>query len=78
MSESRFLIKLQALPATLLKKETLAQVFFCEFSEIFENTFFNRARLNDCFCKFSVAWKCLSEVESVSQERERRGTGNKT
>ena len=26
--------------ATLLKKETLAQVFSCEFCEIFKNTFF--------------------------------------
>ena len=26
-------------PATLLKKETLAQVFSCEFCEIFKNTF---------------------------------------
>ena len=38
-----FSIKLQAwLPATLLKKETLAQVFSCEFCEIFKNTFFYR------------------------------------
>ena len=38
-----FLIKLQILllrPATLLKKESLAQVFFCEFCEISKNTFF--------------------------------------
>ena len=27
-------------PATLLKKETLALVFFCEFCKIFKNTFF--------------------------------------
>ena len=33
-------MKLQARPATLLKKETLAQVFSCEFCEIFKNTFF--------------------------------------
>ena len=26
--------------ATLIKKETLAQVFSCEFSEIFKNVFF--------------------------------------
>ena len=26
--------------ATLLKKETLTQVFFCEFCKIFNNTFF--------------------------------------
>ena len=28
------------MPATLLKKETIAQVFSCKFCEIFENTFF--------------------------------------
>ena len=27
-------------PANLLKKETLVQVFSCEFCEIFQNTFF--------------------------------------
>ena len=27
-------------PATLLKKEALAQVFSCDFCEIFKNTFF--------------------------------------
>ena len=27
-------------PATLLKKETPAQVFFCKFYEIFKNTLF--------------------------------------
>ena len=31
--------------ATLLKKETLAQVFFSEFCKIFKNTFFNRTPL---------------------------------
>ena len=39
-----FLIKLQA-SATLIKKQTLAQVFSCEFCEIFENTFFYRTPL---------------------------------
>ena len=38
--ESLFLIKFQVLLATLLKKETLAQVFSCEFYEIPKNTFF--------------------------------------
>ena len=28
-----------------VKKETLAQVFSCEFCEIFKNTFFNRPLL---------------------------------
>ena len=29
-------------PATLLKKEALAQVFSCEFIKIFKNTFFTK------------------------------------
>ena len=32
-------------PATLLKKETLAQVFSCEFCEISKNTLFYRTYL---------------------------------
>ena len=35
-----------------LKKETLTQVFSCEFCEIFKNTFFYRTPPNDCFCNF--------------------------
>ena len=38
--ESLFLIKLQAEPATLFKKETLAHVFSCKFCEISKNTIF--------------------------------------
>ena len=37
-----FLIKLQAKACKLIKKETLAQVFSCEFCEIFKNNFFYR------------------------------------
>ena len=36
-----FLIKLQASVCNFIKKETLAQVFFCEFCEISKNTFFH-------------------------------------
>ena len=32
-------------PATLFKKEALAQVFTCEFCEIFKNIYFYRTRL---------------------------------
>ena len=39
-----FLIKLQALGCSFIKKETLAQVFSCEFCEIFKNNFFQRTR----------------------------------
>ena len=37
--ESTFLIKLDALACNFIKKETLAQLFYCEFSEISENAF---------------------------------------
>ena len=40
-----FLIILQALGLQLYLKETLAQVFFCEFSEISKSTCFNRTPL---------------------------------
>ena len=33
-----------------IKKETLAQVYYCYFCEISKNTFFYRAPLNDSFC----------------------------
>ena len=35
-----FLIKLQAWPANLIRKQTLAKLFSSEFCEIFKNTFF--------------------------------------
>ena len=38
---------------TLFKKETQAQVFSCEFCEIFKNTFFYRkppVAASDCLC----------------------------
>ena len=35
-----FLIKLQVDTCNFIKKESLAQVFSCEFCEIFKNTFF--------------------------------------
>ena len=37
-----FLIRLQAEACNFTNKETLAQVFFSEFCEIFKNTFFYR------------------------------------
>ena len=37
-----FLIKLQALACNFIEKESLAQVFSCEFCEISKNTFFYR------------------------------------
>ena len=50
MPES-FLIKLQA--CSSIKKETLAQVFSCEFCEISKNTFYTKHLLTTA----SVAWE---------------------
>ena len=41
-------------PATLLKKETLAQVFSCEFFETFKNIFFDRTPLMAASVNISV------------------------
>ena len=38
-------MKLQAEACNFIKKEALAQVFSCELSEIFQNTFFYRTLL---------------------------------
>ena len=44
--QSLFFNKVAGLmPATLFKKETLAQVLFCEFCETSKNTFFHRRLL---------------------------------
>ena len=46
LRQSLFFNKVAGLrPATSLKKETLAQVFSCEFCEISKNTFFLRTPL---------------------------------
>ena len=39
-SYTRYLLIRETLPVTLLRKETLAQVFSCKFSEISKKTFF--------------------------------------
>ena len=51
-----FLIKLQVLACNLIKKETQAQVFSCEFCEISKNTFFTEHfwATVSAFCKFKV------------------------
>ena len=48
-----FLIKLQAWACNFIKKETLAQAFSCEFSEISKNVFFTEYvwAATSCFSK---------------------------
>ena len=44
-------------PVTLLRKKTLAQVFSCEFCEIYKNTFYYRTPLaaaSGVLLKFSI------------------------
>ena len=43
-ARATFLIKLQSQACNFIKKETLAQVFSCEFCEISKNTFFYKTR----------------------------------
>ena len=45
-----FLIKLQVSGCNFIKKETLACMFPCEFSEIFKNTLFTHITSNGYFC----------------------------
>ena len=54
-----FLIKLQAEACNFLKKETLAQVFSCEFYEIFKNTLFTEH-----------LWVTVSEIMLILSEQE--------
>ena len=49
MSERFFFIKVEGLRLATLLKKTLAQLFSCEFCEIFKNTFFHRILSGGCF-----------------------------
>ena len=44
-----FFIKVEGLRLANLLKKTLAQLFSCEFCEIFKNTFFHRILSGGCF-----------------------------
>ena len=48
----------------ILKKETLAQVFPCEFYEISKNTFY-RTPLGDCSKQVTVPLQCLQTAKSL-------------
>ena len=62
LCQSLFFIKVAGMkPATLFKKETLAQVFSCEFCEIFKNKIFK----NNCFCNSCIMfeiWVCIMKI----------------
>ena len=57
LCQSLFINKV-AEACNFIKKETLAQVFCSEFCEIFKNTFFNRAHLDDCFWTYLLKLFC--------------------
>ena len=48
--QSLFLIKLLASARKFIKREALAQVFYCEFCKTFKNTSFYRTPPGDWFC----------------------------
>ena len=54
-----FLLKFQASGLQLYLKETLAQVFFCEFSEISKNTFFIKT-FGRLLLKGKIGVKCVN------------------
>ena len=49
-----------------IKKETLAQVFSCEFCEISKNTFY-RTPLDDCFCSIEKKSAFFSGNKEIAQ-----------
>ena len=60
-----FLIKLQA-SCNFIKKETLAQVFSCEFCEICKNTFFYRTPLGSASDFHSLTFHCIVFASHIS------------
>ena len=52
-------------------KETLAQMFCCEFCEISKNTFFLQNTSSGCFCSCSwllfVVWSCVCKYSIPAQ-----------
>ena len=57
-----FLIKLQAETCNFIKKESLAQVFFCELCEISKNTFFTE----HLHATASVFWKEATAIAAAT------------
>ena len=51
LCQSLFFSKVAGLGLQLCKKDTLAQVLSCKFCKVFQNTFFHRTPLRNCFCK---------------------------
>ena len=56
-------------PATLLKKETLTQVFSCEFCQISKKNLFYRTPLDDCFYPCKARLKACNFIKKRLQHR---------
>ena len=65
-----FLIKLQGSACSFINKETLAQVFSCEFSEISKNTFLHGAALVAASEAFFFFFLVL-QIFDILQDRSR-------
>ena len=64
-----FLMKLQAKACNFIKKETLAQVFSCEFWESFKNTFSYKTALST-FSYSGCFWN--EETSSIHSLKKRK------
>ena len=68
--QSPFLIMSQALGQQLYQKETLVQMFSCEFCEIFKNTFSRRTPLvvasELCLHFITVASSSIELIETIA------------
>ena len=77
LCQSLFLIKVAGLSCNFIKKETVAQVFSCEFCEFYKNTFYVRTPLVVASDKkgknaLILLWSLKSEQKlqkKVSEER---------
>ena len=68
LCQSLFLIKLQGAAYNFITKETLAQVFSCEFCENFENTFSERTPF---LKEYLRCWLLLRIVDKLNIEKGR-------
>ena len=71
LCQSLFLIKLQTETCNFIKKESLAQVFSCEFYEISKDTFITKHLWTTAFTFFRVLFcfmelVCALYVQSIS------------
>ena len=69
LCKSLFFNKVVGGACNFIKKETLTQVFSCEFCEISKNTFSCRTPLGDCFCTFFEVTKYYRIIKTLNVVR---------